>query len=111
MHLIPNAGNLPYVETLYSAYLENPSSVDREWQAYFAQYCGATPPNSSLASDFPAAPQIYIKGASTAQSDAAAEARGSSSTLQEQLNEMIRAYRSLGHKAARFDPLNLKHEN
>ena len=101
-------GNLPYVETLYSAYLKDPSSVDNAWQTYFAQYTTETP-SELAATDF-AITSIVMNDGGQARSDAAPRFSGSS-TLQEQLNEMIRAYRSLGHKAASFDPLGLHHES
>ena len=32
------ADNASYIEALYEQYLEDPSSVDSDWQAYFEQY-------------------------------------------------------------------------
>ncbi len=35
----PPAGtNLAFVEALYASYLEDPSSVDADWQSYFATW-------------------------------------------------------------------------
>ena len=37
MQQIVNAGNLAYLEALYKAYIEDPTSVDGDWRAYFAE--------------------------------------------------------------------------
>jgi 2-oxoglutarate dehydrogenase E1 component len=101
MNLLTNSGNLPYIEELYAAYRKNPASVGREWQAYFSEIKenGLSPTNGhdSAAGKLPA----RIDTAGTRSSVAPSFA----STLHEQLNDMVRAYRTFGHRAARLDPL------
>jgi 2-oxoglutarate dehydrogenase E1 component len=102
MNPLTNPGNLPYLESLYAAYQKDPASVGGEWRAYFAELArdSLSPTNGSAALDHHAAP---------ARVDPAGDGRGATrsfeSTLHEQLNDMIRAYRTLGHRAARIDPL------
>ncbi len=102
---ISNSANLAYVESLYAAYIEDPSSVDQDWRAYFAALNG-----DALVIDAPVVlPQG--NGAAGHADGALTNVRPGVSTLQEQVNEMIRAFRSLGHKAASIDPLGLVTES
>jgi 2-oxoglutarate dehydrogenase E1 component len=99
MNPLTNPGNLSYIEGLYAAYRKNPTSVGGEWQAYFSELNRDTPSptngNTTTASQAP--PRIDIAGDGSA--------RAFASTLQEQLNDLVRAYRTFGHRAARLDPL------
>ena len=98
MNLINNPGNLRYIEDLYESYRKNPASVDRAWQSYFAD----------LARELPAAANGHEARARTAREyDTSAPAPSIASTVLDQLNELIKAYRTLGHRAARLDPLGL----
>ncbi|TMA93831.1 MAG: 2-oxoglutarate dehydrogenase E1 component [Deltaproteobacteria bacterium] len=101
MNLLTNSGNLPYIEELYAAYRKNPASVGPEWRTYFSEIIengrSSTNGNDTAADILPAG----IDTAGTRSSVAPSFA----STLQEQLNDMVRAYRTLGHRAAYLDPL------
>jgi 2-oxoglutarate dehydrogenase E1 component len=102
MNPLTNPGNLPYLESLYAAYQKDPASVGGEWRAYFAELArdSLAPGNGNAALADRAAPaRIGPAG------DGRGAARAFESTLHEQLNDMIRAYRTLGHRAARIDPL------
>jgi 2-oxoglutarate dehydrogenase E1 component len=98
---ISNSANLAYIEALYAAYVKDPSSVDPDWRTYFAALNG-----DASATERPEF-SIDGNGAAALESGAASSAKSNVSTLQEQVNEMIRAFRSLGHKAANIDPLGL----
>jgi 2-oxoglutarate dehydrogenase E1 component len=102
---ISNPANLAYVESLYAAYVEDPSSVDQDWRAYFAALNG-----DPLSTDTAPSSRLVRSGGNGTAVHAErvlSTARPGVSTLQEQVNEMIRAFRSLGHKAASIDPLRL----
>ena len=101
MNSLTNPGNLRYVEQLYDSYQKDPGSVDRTWQAYFAELARELPASSN---GRPAQAQPQREHES---GDAPAPVIAS--TLQDQLNEMVRAFRILGHRAARLDPLGLQH--
>ncbi|MPZ77546.1 MAG: 2-oxoglutarate dehydrogenase E1 component, partial [Deltaproteobacteria bacterium] len=73
--------------------------VDRDWRAYFAALNGDFLPTSDVPNDSAQPSQVETR-----------RAWPNLSTLQEQLNEMIKAYRTLGHKAAQIDPLGLEGE-
>ena len=100
MKLQTHPANFHYLEGLYESYRKNPSSVDPAWQAYFADL-GLNPPGS-LNGD---------GGHRRAATENAvnAPAPSSASTLLGQLNEMIQAFRTLGHRAAQLDPLGVQH--
>jgi 2-oxoglutarate dehydrogenase E1 component len=87
MNLQTHSANFHYLEGLYESYRKNPSSVDPAWQAYFADLGGNPPARTNGNAQAPA-PSI-------------------ASTLS-QFNEMIRAFRTLGHRAAQVDPLGLQ---
>jgi 2-oxoglutarate dehydrogenase E1 component len=46
-------GNAPYVEELYEAYLQNPSSVPDNWRAYFDAMQNVPAADGSNARDIP----------------------------------------------------------
>src|SRR5688572_6848434 len=101
---VSNSANLAYIEARYAAYVEDPSSVDQDWRAYFAALngdaeAGQTAPTSTAQRNGAAQASRALSGATSR-----------ASTLQEQVNEMIRAFRSLGHKAASLDPLGLSND-
>ena len=107
MNPLTNPGNLPYLESLYAAYQKDPASVGGEWHAYFAELArdSLSPTNGNAAvADQPSPARIDRAG------DGRGATRSFESTLHEQLNDMIRAYRTLGHRAARLDPLG-EHEH
>ena len=93
MSAITNPESLPYMEKLYDAYRKNPQSVDPAWQRYFGE----------LADEASAAGNGR-RGAAAAERPVAA-APLIAATVQDQLNELIRAYRCVGHRSARLDPL------
>jgi 2-oxoglutarate dehydrogenase E1 component len=103
MNPLTNPGNLPYLESLYAAYQKDPASVGGEWRAYFAELSrdSLSPANGNAALARQTAPARVDPGG-----DGRGATRSFESTLHEQLNNMIRAYRTLGHRAARIDPLS-----
>lgn len=87
--------NLPYVEALFVKYLAEPSSVPDEWRRYFAAArLNGERPRQTRNNDIHPRQPAY--GALALEFPAW------------QLNEMIGAYRTLGHLKARIDPLNLQ---
>jgi 2-oxoglutarate dehydrogenase E1 component len=106
MQQIVNAGNLAYLEALYKAYIEDPTSVDGDWRAYFAELRAELPFSGPARSDGLRQGRASGNGANKRPYQVAPTTSANVS-LQEQLNEMIRAYRTLGHKAARIDPLGI----
>ena len=101
MNPLINPGNLPYIEELYAAYRKDPASVGGEWRAYFSELARDTlsPTNGNA----------VLESTAPTAGDGSGAARYFASTLQEQLNDMIRAYRTLGHRAAQLDPLGQQH--
>ena len=103
---LTNPGNLPYIEELYEAYLKNPASVADVWQAYFAELTSdaSAPTNGATGT-------AHASASLDSARDGSGSARSFASTLQEQLNDLIRGYRTFGHRAARLDPLGLQGDN
>jgi 2-oxoglutarate dehydrogenase E1 component len=99
MDSLTNPGNLRYLEQLYESYRKDPASVDQTWQNYFAEL--ALDLRGSSNGGTSEAPAIRSERAPLADSYLA-------STLQDQLNEIVRSFRTLGHRAARLDPLGLQ---
>ncbi|MCA8920897.1 MAG: 2-oxoglutarate dehydrogenase E1 component [Planctomycetes bacterium] len=101
--------NLGFAEELYAAYAQDPSSVDAEWRAFFAELGEAPQPTSPF-------PRRSLFGAAGAKNGGgnghAAVASVASSTLGESsaarqaaVDRLVHAYRSSGHMGAELDPL------
>ncbi|HYE32232.1 MAG TPA: 2-oxoglutarate dehydrogenase E1 component [Methylomirabilota bacterium] len=107
--------NLDFVENLYSDYLKAPDSVPPDWQAYFEEISNgdahdlAEPspkprfgPSFQAQSVFnPAAPATEL------DSEQLEAEKAQASSLQDRVDQLIRAYRIRGHMIAQIDPLGL----
>ena len=98
--------NAPYIEELYEAYLSDPSSVDAHWKQYFDQV--AALPGTS-ARDVPHAPiqASFINLAKKPTTQHVASQSSDFSAMQKQVAvlRLISAYRVLGSRNAKLDPL------
>src|SRR5437867_3283495 len=97
--LITNPANLAYIDELYEQYLKDRSALGHEWQVYFDQYNrDGSVPNNSISKPSRSDLEIQSSRAELSASDDV--------PVQERLLHLITAYRALGHRAARIDPLN-----
>src|SRR5689334_23108142 len=100
----PSASNLGFVEDLYFAWLEDPSSVGEEWRSYFAAWPrpgdGAAPAQRSNGGTFTAA-------ARAAALPPEVRARAETEAFQFRVDKLVQAYREQGHLRADLDPLGL----
>ncbi|HOE65734.1 MAG TPA: 2-oxoglutarate dehydrogenase E1 component [Candidatus Hydrogenedentes bacterium] len=98
--------SLTFVEQLYAAYLREPESVPPDWQVFFAEqqdrertpFSQGVRPVSPL--DHGPAP-IAMHG----PAPNGAEVESSIAARQYRVDQLIRAYRTRGYRAARLDPL------
>ncbi len=126
------SGNQTYIAELYAKYLDDPGSVDRRWQEFFAELHDdprELARESRGASWAPSSTRVVGNGEvkPMAESMVPREAPGVAGALQQFLNErmgadkvrqatldsisalmMIRAYRIRGHLHANLDPLGLE---
>ncbi|TAM61011.1 MAG: 2-oxoglutarate dehydrogenase E1 component [Rhodanobacter sp.] len=97
-------GNADYVESLYDAWLADPSSVSADWSRYFESFkgreAGDVSPLAAIARIEAAQKQRRTGVAATPMSDE--HARKQAGVLR-----LLTAYRSRGHLAADLDPLGL----
>ncbi|MHB1271273.1 MAG: 2-oxoglutarate dehydrogenase E1 component [Rhodanobacter sp.] len=97
-------GNADYVESLYDAWLADPSSVSADWSRYFESFkgreAGDVSPLAAIARIEAAQKQRRAGVAATPMSDE--HARKQAGVLR-----LLTAYRSRGHLAADLDPLGL----
>ncbi len=98
-------GNAPFVEDLYEQYLSNPSAISPEWKAYFDSlqqapgFAGRDIPRAPIEESFrQLAKQPRMKEGNAAAAPEAAR-------KQVDLLRMIAAYRILGSRQAKLDPL------
>ena len=98
----PSSHSLEFVETLYFKYLDDPSSVEPEWRAYFDQMArgddgGRPAPGPSFE------PRSIFNPAG----DGAARVGRVSDMVvrQDRVDQLVRAYRVRGHSLADLDPL------
>ncbi|HTM21766.1 MAG TPA: thiamine pyrophosphate-dependent enzyme, partial [Kofleriaceae bacterium] len=85
--------NASQLEDMYERWKQDPASVDRDWQLFFAGF--------DLGLDRPAEPA----GAPSATPAAETEAGHPGRNEQEQVDSLIEAYRDLGHTVCVLDPL------
>jgi 2-oxoglutarate dehydrogenase E1 component len=97
---LPSVGNLPFVESLYYAWLEDPSSVDEGWRRYFEALPGTPGAVPGPAAFAPRRPD----GAHAVRAGAAPTA---DAAFQAKVDAMVEAYREFGHLRAHLDPLGL----
>ncbi len=101
-------GNAPYVEELYEAYLQNPSSVPDNWRAYFDAMQNVPAVDGSNTRDVPHAP-IVASFAERAKSGPiktiVASADSDMGRKRVAATQLIAAYRNIGSHWADLDPL------
>ncbi|WP_422126591.1 2-oxoglutarate dehydrogenase E1 component [Thioalkalivibrio sulfidiphilus] len=102
-----DAGNAAYLDALYEDFLEDPASIDPAWRAYFEQLQADTGGGRDL-------PHSRIREEFRRLADTRHGARAGLSTVnleherkQVRVLQLINAYRFLGHRIARLDPLGL----
>ena len=86
-----NPSNAALIEEYYALWQKDPASVDEKWAAFFEGFALGC-----------AAPPRVATTAATAQ--ATPDASGAS-RLEMRVDDMVRAYRELGHTLAQLDPL------
>lgn len=105
---ILNGLNSTYIADLYEKWLENPKSVDSNWNDWFSDM-----QNTGSSNDIPS----WAKGKSFEEKLENLEHKNSSLSSEEMRKAsidslravmMIRAYRARGHLEAKTDPLNLE---
>jgi 2-oxoglutarate dehydrogenase E1 component len=99
-------GNAPFIEELYEQYLADPNSVDAEWRGYFdklAQSPGATE------RDVPHLPiqESFVQLAKRSHGAPGKSTVAEWESMQKQVGvlKLISAYRVLGARQAKLDPL------
>src|SRR5512146_2056670 len=97
---LPSIGNLSFVEDLYYAWQQDPSSVGEGWRRYFEAL-----PGTPGAAPAPAAFSPRRPDGVRAAGPAAAAPAGAA--LQARVDAMVEAYREFGHLRAHLDPLGL----
>jgi 2-oxoglutarate dehydrogenase E1 component len=90
---------IDFAEDLYARFLEDPDSIPEEWRSLFLSLPGNG--SSRPLSEGPRFPEVADR------SNAAQDHRESQdfAALQDQVDQLIRAFRVRGHMAARLDPL------
>ncbi|HEY9721121.1 MAG TPA: 2-oxoglutarate dehydrogenase E1 component [Oscillatoriaceae cyanobacterium] len=99
-----SGANAAFVEGMYEAYLHDPFSVDPEWRHYFEQ----VRPDGAERAHFPVQ-QAFLRLAEQRRTIAAAAPSEAPSSVIGAM-ALINAYRTLGHLAARINPLGSKAE-
>src|SRR5579872_1576314 len=109
-----NPSNLAFAEELYSQFLQDPTSVEPAWRAYFESLDNGVPRPSPSAirppTDFARSIFATIAPAAnnqTAVSGAAVAAKPPGRLQSERAQRLVEAYRELGHLSADLDPLGL----
>lgn len=93
--------NSDYLETIYESYLKDPNSVDASWRQYFSGIAA----NSQTEAIHSEVRQHFIDLAKHPVGSVTAISTNSDKALG--VYELIQAYRRLGHRKAKIDPLGL----
>ncbi len=103
--------NAPYIEELYSRFLQDPQSVGEDWRRYFENLQVALASQAGRDVDHQQVQQSFRKislsstGAETAPTNGEKRNR---ERLQVSVLQLINAYRYRGHQHANIDPINLR---
>ncbi len=102
------ADNAHYIESLYEQFLNDPDSVDSDWQAYFKQYQSPDDAQHGAIKD----QFLLLARNQTANKGGVAPTTGASAAdcmdpRQMGVQQLISAYRRRGHRRAQLDPLEL----
>ena len=103
-------GNAPYLEELYERYLKDPNSISPEWRSFFTDL----PKVNGIKQDVPHSEiRHYFRELAKHPSLSSDANKGVAAIeferKQEQVFELIEAYRFRGHQHAKLDPLQ-RHE-
>ncbi|HEY6099724.1 MAG TPA: hypothetical protein VIW03_09860 [Anaeromyxobacter sp.] len=94
----PSVPNLSFVEDLYYAWRDDPTSVGEPWRRYF-ESLPEVPGSAPAPAEFPR------RRPDGARSDAAPAA--SEAAFQAKVDRLVQAYREFGHLRADLDPLGV----
>ena len=101
-----NVFSRDYIDRLYEEFLQDPSSVPMEWQAFFANFSDDSSASST------AAQLVAISQGHNAPTQAGGSAndqpdRSRVIQLQDRVDQLIRGFRVRGHLEAKIDPLGM----
>ncbi len=104
---LPSIPSVSYLERLYAAYCEDPSSVSEEWQRLFRTVTNGEDGRGELQLGTTLEPLGVFQHDCMARMMAASGGRPATQpcSLQDRVDQMVRAYRVRGHTVARLDPL------
>ena len=100
--------NVPYIEQLYESYLDDASSVSKEWRDYFEALQLAPAVDGSAKSDVPHA-AVIDKFVALSKGVRPVVVKGNALAFakkQVAVQSLVAAYRMLGSRQALLDPLN-----
>jgi len=96
-------GNAPFVEYYYERYLQDPSSVSRQWRDYFASLAG-----DAAKQDIARGPiEARLLKQATEQQRRMGHTGSLADAKQSAVARMVQVYRLRGHQVADLDPLGL----
>src|SRR5690606_22146497 len=98
--------NLPFLEEMYARFLEDESSVDESWRAYFRGLGERVPPAEPV---FPARSIFAPRANGVSQAGVSEqERRLARDARQDRVARLVQAYRMRGHLYANLDPLGIR---
>lgn len=95
--------NANYIDEMYAAWKQDPSSVHVSWQAYFKNLKGGVPTSQAFTAPPSIVPNAIGQGIPTISTDGG----NSSVNLHLKVQLLVRAYQVRGHQISKLDPLGL----
>ncbi len=106
---VPPSGSLAFIEQVYTAYQNDPTSVGPDWREYFESLAaeGKTPLEQHPEEIFPRRSIFHhVSGRPETPEQSTKRQMKEVASLQERVDQLIRNYRVRGHIIAQVDPLH-----
>lgn len=105
---IPPSGSLAFIEQVFEAYQEDPTSVSPDWRDYFEGLAaqGKSPVEPHPEDLFPRRSIFHHAGPGESSEEKTKRQLKEVASLQERVDQIIRNYRVRGHIIAQVDPLH-----
>ena len=100
-----SSSNLAFVEELYEKFIRQPDAVPAEWQAFFREQSSQELPDRSPGFGPGAVSRAPAPLAHEDLTVSASEDETESHSMQDRVDQLLRAYRLRGHLIAELDPL------
>lgn len=102
-----SAGSMAYVDGLYEDFLKDKNSIPSDWRQSFEDLTEGRPGGNGEELSHRDVVAYFLANADKPRAEVVSPEAGSNAIKQYQVANLVNAYRSFGHHAAKLDPLDL----